>query len=169
MSERRRCSCSLVIDAKIWVLDTGATNHMSGCRSAFRELDTRVLGSVRFGDDSMARIEGRGTVVLECKNGEPKSLEGVYYILQLTTNIVCIGQFNEARYKIDIDGGIMRIREPDGRLLAKVLHGSDRLYVLHIKLARPGCNSMRENSKSWRWHARFGHVHMVALWKLARE
>jgi hypothetical protein len=37
-----------------WVLDTEAMNHMSGCRAAF---DTTVLGTVRFGDDSVARIE----------------------------------------------------------------------------------------------------------------
>jgi hypothetical protein len=33
-----------------WVLDTGATNHMSGTRSAFVELDTGVIGTVRFGE-----------------------------------------------------------------------------------------------------------------------
>jgi hypothetical protein len=34
--------------AESWVLDTGATNHMSGSRSAFVELDKAVCGTVRF-------------------------------------------------------------------------------------------------------------------------
>jgi hypothetical protein len=35
-----------------WVLDTRATNHMSGCRAVFMKIDTTVLGTVRFsGED----------------------------------------------------------------------------------------------------------------------
>jgi hypothetical protein len=57
-------------DTRTWVLDTGATNHMSGCWVAFAKIDTTVLGTVRFGDDAVARIEGHGTVMFVCKNGE---------------------------------------------------------------------------------------------------
>lgn len=46
-----------------WVLDMGTTNHMSSSRVAFAELDTAVCGTVRFGDDSVAWIEGCGTVI----------------------------------------------------------------------------------------------------------
>jgi hypothetical protein len=45
-------------DAGTWVLDTGSTNHMSGCQAAFTKLNTAVLGTMRFSEDSMARIEG---------------------------------------------------------------------------------------------------------------
>jgi hypothetical protein len=34
------------------------------------KLNTAVLGIVRFSDDSVARIEGRGSVMFMCKNGE---------------------------------------------------------------------------------------------------
>jgi hypothetical protein len=50
-------------DAGTWVLDTGVTNHMSGCRAAFTKLDMVVLGTMHFSDDSVARIEGHGSVV----------------------------------------------------------------------------------------------------------
>jgi hypothetical protein len=42
---------------KRWVLDTGASNHMTGSRAAFSSIDAGVTGTVRFGDDSIARIE----------------------------------------------------------------------------------------------------------------
>jgi hypothetical protein len=35
---------------------------------------------VHFGDNSVVEIEGRGTVVFNCKNGEHHALTGVYYI-----------------------------------------------------------------------------------------
>jgi hypothetical protein len=33
-----------------WVLDSGATNHMTGARGAFAKLDHGIHGPVRFGD-----------------------------------------------------------------------------------------------------------------------
>jgi hypothetical protein len=49
-------------DVGTWVLDTGVTNHMSGCREAFTKINMAVLGTVHFSDDSVARIEGHETV-----------------------------------------------------------------------------------------------------------
>jgi hypothetical protein len=96
-------------DARTWVLDTGATNQMFECRAAFTKIDMTVLSTVRFGDDSVARIEGRGIVVFMCKNGVSRSVDGVYFIPRLTTNIASVGQLDEIGYKIDIDTGMMKI------------------------------------------------------------
>jgi hypothetical protein len=52
-----------------WVLDNGATNHMSGSRDIFAELNSDVCGTVRFGDGSVMRTEGHDSIVLTCKNG----------------------------------------------------------------------------------------------------
>jgi hypothetical protein len=52
-----------------WILDTGATNHMAGSSSSFTDLDEAIRRTMRFGDGSMLGIEGKGTVVMECKNG----------------------------------------------------------------------------------------------------
>jgi hypothetical protein len=114
LDEQKEC------DTGTWVLDTKAMNHMSGCRAAFTKIDTRVLSTVHFGDDSVARIKGRGTIVFMCKNDESRSFDGVYFIPRLMTNIVSIGQLDEIGYKIDIDIGVMKIWEPGGVLLAKV-------------------------------------------------
>jgi hypothetical protein len=130
-------------DAGTWVLESGATNHMSDCWAMFTKHDMVVLGTVCFGDDSVKWIEVHGTVVLMCKNGESRSLEGVYFIPWLATNIVSIEQLDEIGYKIDIDINMMKIREPGGLLLARVKHEANHLYLLHIKLAQPACFVMR--------------------------
>jgi hypothetical protein len=74
-----------------WVLDTGATNHMTGSRHVFSELDSGVTGTVKFGDGSVVNIEGKGTVLFALRSGEHRRLDGVYYIPRLTTNIVSLG------------------------------------------------------------------------------
>jgi hypothetical protein len=63
-----------------WFLDSGASNHMCGRSEYFSELDTSVRGFVKLGDDTTIEIEGRGTILFVCKNGEHLTLPEVYYI-----------------------------------------------------------------------------------------
>jgi hypothetical protein len=55
-----------------------------------------------------------------CKNGGWWSFVGVYFVHRLTTNILSIGQLDEAWYKVDIYGGVMKVCKPEGQLLASV-------------------------------------------------
>jgi hypothetical protein len=134
------------------VLDTGVTNHMSGCQAAFTKIDMAVFDIVHFGDDSVAWIEGHGIVMFMCKNIESRSLDGVYFIPRLTTNIVSIDQLDEIGYKIDIDTGMMKIQESGGVLLAKVKWEANRLYLLHLKFAQPTCLAVRGRGYEVAWH-----------------
>jgi hypothetical protein len=156
-------------DATRWILDTGASNHMSGSRAAFADLDTAVTGSVRFGDGSVARIEGSETVLFHCKNGEHRALTNVYFLPRLTTNIISVGQLDEAGYQVLVEHGVMRVRDEEGRLLAKIPRSPGRMYNLDVTIARPVCLAARTDDDAWRWHQRFGHIHFAALRKTGRE
>ncbi|GJY53377.1 zinc finger, CCHC-type containing protein [Tanacetum coccineum] len=52
-------------DASIWYLDNGASNHMTGVKSHFRDINESVTGRVRFGDGSYVQIKGRGSILLD--------------------------------------------------------------------------------------------------------
>jgi hypothetical protein len=52
------------------VLDTSATNHMTGSRYAFSMLDRSIHGTVNFGDGSVVQIKGVSTILFSCKTGE---------------------------------------------------------------------------------------------------
>jgi hypothetical protein len=90
-----------------------------------------VLCIVHFGDDSVARIEGRGTIMFVCESNESQSLEGVYFNPRLATNIMSIRQLDEVGYKIDIDIGVMKIREPRCLLLVRVKCEVNRLSLIY--------------------------------------
>lgn len=156
-------------DPSRWILDTGASNHMSGSRAAFANIDTGITGSVRFGDGSVASIEGVGTVLFHCKNGEHRALANVYFLPRLTANIISIGQLDEGGYQVLVEDGVMWVRDEDRRLLAKIPRGPGRLYNLDVTIARPVCLAARTDDDAWRWHQRFGHIHFAALRKMGRE
>ncbi|GJT01422.1 hypothetical protein Tco_0822591 [Tanacetum coccineum] len=50
----------------LWYLDNGASNHMTGVREHFKELDEKVSGKVKFGDGSYIEIKGKGSIIIEC-------------------------------------------------------------------------------------------------------
>lgn len=152
-----------------WVLDIGATNHMTGARSAFSDLDTGVHGTVWFGDGSVAEIEGSGTVLFNCKNGEHRALTGVFYLPRLAANIISVGQLDEGGCCIELEYGVLRIYEPGHKLLARVEHSVSRLYLLNLDIGRPVCLSARSEEAAWRWHARFGHLGFQSLRRLAHH
>jgi hypothetical protein len=152
-----------------WYLDTGASNHMSGRRDAFSELDTGVTGTVKFGDGSSVQICGIGTIVFTYRNGEHRTLTEVYFIPRLQSNIVSLGQLDAIDYEIRIHKGFLRMWDPDQKLMARVERSKGRLYVLHLELSQPVCLSARSDDMAWCWHARYGHLHFDALRKLARD
>ena len=49
-----------------WYLDSGASNHMTGSKAAFSELDDDVTSTVKFGDGSRVAIQGHGTIIFRC-------------------------------------------------------------------------------------------------------
>jgi hypothetical protein len=142
---------------------------MTGDKSVFSELNHDVCGIVRFGDGSVAEIEGSGTIVFSCKNGEHRVLTGVYYLPHLTTNIISVGQLDKSGCRILIEEGILRIYDSDRKLLAHVSRSSSRLYTLELKIGRPVCLSARSEEAAWRWHARFGHLSFQSLLQLVHD
>ena len=74
-----------------WYLDTGASNHMTGDRSVFADLDENIAGTVRFGDNSIIDIRGHGIVMFAMRGDEHRALTDVYYIPHRKTSIVRLG------------------------------------------------------------------------------
>ena len=51
----------------VWYLDNGASNHMTGERSYFSEINDNIKGKVKFGDGSFVDISGKGSILFETK------------------------------------------------------------------------------------------------------
>lgn len=49
----------------VWYLDTGVSNHMTGCRDKFIELDGAVKDTVKFGDGLIVDICGHRMVLFK--------------------------------------------------------------------------------------------------------
>ena len=75
---------------------------------------------MKFGDGSRVAIRGHNTIIFSCQNGEHRALTGVYYIPQLRSSIISIGQLDDHGSEVLIKDGVLRIRGREQRLLTKV-------------------------------------------------
>ncbi|CAD6340073.1 unnamed protein product [Miscanthus lutarioriparius] len=112
----------------VWVLDTGASNHMTGTRSVLTQLDRSVLGTMRFGDGSRVEIEGISSVVIQGRHQlSHKVLTDVYYIPKLRSNIVSLGQLEEKGFKVVLENGKMCVYDQGRALLISAPRTTNRL------------------------------------------
>ncbi|CAA7037482.1 unnamed protein product [Microthlaspi erraticum] len=103
----------------VWYLDNGASNHMTGNRNYFKEIDESMTGKVRFGDDSRLDIKGKGSILFYSKNGEKKMLADVYFIPELKSNITSLGQATESGCDVKMKGDYLTLHDKDGNLITK--------------------------------------------------
>lgn len=142
----------------IWYLDNGASNHMTGVRSYFSELNENVKGKVKFGDGSCINIDGKGSIHFQGKTGEQQLLTEIYYIPGLKSNILSLGQATEYGCDVRMRHDYLTLPDPNGRLLAKVVRSPNRLYKINLKIGKPICLHSSIEEDTWKWHARLGHI-----------
>ena len=81
--------------------------------------------------------------MLQCKNGEHRLLNEVYYVPKLCHNIVSLGQLSEAGNIIVLDGDLLRVCERRGKLLMNVRRTPNRLYKIELQIS--GSNNLEKN------------------------
>nr|XP_045084396.1 uncharacterized protein LOC123493968 [Aegilops tauschii subsp. strangulata] len=153
----------------VWFFDAGASSHMTGDGRVFLALDETVRGTVRFGDGFVVAMHGRGSVVFRCQSGGQRALTGVFFISSLRTNIVSVGQLDEAGCIIDIRDSVIAIHDPSRRVLACIKRSTNRLYSGALAVDALTCLMAIGDDEAWRWHTRMGHLHFRALRAMATK
>ena len=75
---------------------------------------------------------------------------------------------DECDNEVLIKNGVLRIRDREQRLLAKVKRSRNRLYLLDLKVEQPICLAARRTEEPWLWHAQYGHLSFDTLGRLEK-
>ncbi|KAE8721174.1 hypothetical protein F3Y22_tig00016637pilonHSYRG00095 [Hibiscus syriacus] len=153
----------------LWYLDSGASNHMCGHKYLFKEMKKIEDGHVSFGDASKVEVKGRGTICYLQKDGLIGSIQDVFYVPDLKTNILSMGQLTEKGYSALLKDRILHLKDKQGRIVARVEMGKNRMYKLSLRSVREKCLRIDVEDKASLWHLRFGHLHHGGLKELAKK
>ncbi|KAI5417780.1 hypothetical protein KIW84_042409 [Lathyrus oleraceus] len=147
----------------VWYLDSGAINHMCGHKHLFKEMRKIEDGNVSFGDASKVKVEGKGMIRYLQKDGLIGSIQDVYYVPNLKTNILSLEQLTEKGYSILMKERILYLKDKLGHLIARVEMERNRMYKLNLINVREKYLQVNVEDKASLWHLRFGHLHHAGL------
>lgn len=154
-----------------WIIDSGATQHMSFDLDSLEEyVEFQKPCSVNLGDNRVIFAYGRGTYrVTSDVHGSTEciALKDVLYLPELEKNLLSVRAMTKLGAAVEFAGDECRISRNGKELAVGELHG--KLYVLklvqeeHAKVAREGSGDKQL------WHCRLGHLGMSNLEKLCKE
>ncbi|GJT56016.1 retrovirus-related pol polyprotein from transposon TNT 1-94, partial [Tanacetum coccineum] len=156
-----------VIQIVLWYLDSGCSKHMTRDRSQLTNFVSKFLGTVKFGNDHVAKIMGYGDYQIG-----NVTISRVYYVEGLGHNLFSVGQFCDSNLEVAFRQHTCYIRNLEG---VDLLTGSrgDNLYTLSLgdmMASSPICLlSKASKTKSWLWHRRLSHLNFGAINHLAKH
>ncbi|KAE8734503.1 hypothetical protein F3Y22_tig00000764pilonHSYRG00191 [Hibiscus syriacus] len=155
--------------ANSWYLESIASNHMCGRKYMFVELDESVSGNVSFGDDSTIAMKGRGNILIRLKDGRHQFISNVYYVPNMKSNILSLGQLVEKGYDIHMNNYNLSIKDDKNNFIAKVPMSKNRMFLINIQNDVAKCLKSCYKDASWLWHLRFGHLNFGGLDLLSKK
>ncbi|GKA93576.1 retrovirus-related pol polyprotein from transposon TNT 1-94, partial [Tanacetum coccineum] len=160
-------SKSKVVQIVLRYLDSGCSKHMTGDRSQLTNFVNKFLGTVKFGNDHVAKILGYGDY--QIRN---VTISRVYYVERLGHNLFSVGQFCDSDLEVAFCQHTCFIRNLKGVDLLTGSQGNN-LYTLSLgdmMASSPICLlSKASKTKSWLWHRRLSHLNFGAINHLARH
>ncbi|GJV08618.1 retrovirus-related pol polyprotein from transposon TNT 1-94 [Tanacetum coccineum] len=154
-----------VVQIVLWYLDSGCSKHMTEDRSQLTNFVHKFLGTVKFGNDQVAKITGYGDYQI-------RNVSRVYYVEGLGHNLFSVSQFCDSYLEVAFRKHTCFVRNLEGVDLLSGSRGTN-LYSLSIgdmMASSPICLlSKAIKTKSWLWHQRLSHLNFGALNHLARN
>ncbi|GAU51473.1 hypothetical protein TSUD_95880 [Trifolium subterraneum] len=120
--------------ANVWYLDTGCSNHMTGNKYWFINLDESITRAIRFADNSQVNSEGIGSQLLE-KN-----------------------------YSVKMHDKELKLFDAKDKLILKAPLSNNKTFQISINMIDQQClvTTLNEDH-NWIWHHRYGHLNFRGL------
>lgn len=105
-----------------WIMDSGATKHMTPYRAAFDTYEVIPPRNVHLGDDSVVQAIGMGCIVVEVlERGRLKkvTMKDVLHVPKLQANLLSVSKLVSSGFKVLFNVEGCTLKAPNGNVLAK--------------------------------------------------
>lgn len=156
-----------------WILDSGASAHMTYRKEFFAELFECNQKSLTLGNKQSVEVAGIGKVLIKrYVNGqwETSELHDVLYVPNLRQNLFSEGVIMRKSYTIvkkDSNAFIYK----DKKLVLYATMTENNLYELKIKaVISDTCNLVQNDKSNMKiWHERLGHINIQNIRNMSAE
>jgi hypothetical protein len=95
---------------------------MTGNKDLLSCIDSSISSNITLGNDSLVKVQGKGTVPILTKQNVKKDINNVYHVLDLKHNLLSVGQLIKHGYKVLFEGASCRIydKTPNRKLISKI-------------------------------------------------
>ncbi len=168
-------------DTTEWLLDTGATHHMTPQKRWLRDYKELSSGMrVYLGNNQSLMAIGVGDLHVTLPSGANVTIYNVYHIPGLSRNILSVTTATMSGSSIEFfhDSCIIHFKLPNGEFEIIKLPQRDRLYPIVICMSNPhyviGVASthslhLTKAVSTLMWHYRFGHINNATLHRMIKQ
>jgi hypothetical protein len=121
---------------------------MTGHKNLFVEM-TELAGTVSFGHASKVEVKGKGNMKFLQKNEKLRMVENVYYILEIKSNILSVGQLMEKGFEIFMKKRTLHMKDSRGRVIARVEMGENKMFKLNLQRIEEKYLKINKEDETW--------------------
>ncbi|CAL1399745.1 unnamed protein product [Linum trigynum] len=149
-----------------WVVDSGATIHVTSKREFFSSYTPGDFGVVRRGNGNLSKVIGKGEVCLETMNGTKLLLKDVRHVPEMRLNLISVDKLDEEGYCNTFHNGQWKLTR--GSLVLAKGKKLSKLYVTEAKISPEVVNLAEKGDTIKLWHKQLGHWSEKSMVKLAQ-
>lgn len=153
----------------LWFLDSGCSNHMTGNKKWFSEMDENFRHSVKLGNGARMVVQGKGSIKIRV-SGMIQIIQDVYYVPELSNNLLSIGQLQERSLAILIQDNVCKIYHSARGLIIETAMSTNRMFIILAQVVgTDSCFQAETTGDAHLWHCRFGHLSYSSLHMLSQK
>ncbi|KYN10396.1 Copia protein [Trachymyrmex cornetzi] len=155
----------------VWILDSGASRHMTHRSNWISNLQTYKDEHVSLGDGTKCKVHGRGTVYIQrLVDGQwlDGVLEDVLYVPDLNKNLFSVGACMNKNYRVVFTNNSVKLFL-NNALKASGAKRNNNLFHMFFKVRseNEACVTTTTNIKNW--HNRLGHVNYKYIRQMCKQ
>lgn len=170
----------LQITSGHWVLDSGATQHMTNDISIFTRLDSTQKASINMANDGAIKVEGIGEAVITITTDEgPKEMKmhDVWYAPGLANNLLSWYRLRERGFQVAFSDDFQRFTISKGDKCYGQGFARNALWLLetiseHVSQTTPTkalvAFRLPDDQELQLWHQRLAHLGQASLTKVIK-
>lgn len=158
------------VDSKIWFLDIGCSNHMTGRMVWLVDFDKSKKSKVKLADNSSLEVEGIDNIVIQRSNGVKAMIKDVLYVPGIKCNLLSVGKLVEKGFSMVMKDGTFEIFDTHNNLVLNYHLSKNRTFKTMISSTEVQfLKTIVDHNHDWLGHLRFGHLNFMSLNKFITQ